>query len=52
MMATATGEPGLKTPTTLTAGNGSIMNHVVLLGALAVLAYLAHTVINTQDFNG
>lgn len=33
--------------------NSAVMNHLVLLGAVAALAYFAHTVIkHTQEFGG
>lgn len=36
-----------------TDDNSSMLNHLVLLGAVAMLGYLAHTVIkSTQDFTG
>ena len=36
-----------------TADQNSMINHLVLLGAVALLGYLAHTVLkHSQDFTG
>ncbi|XP_067947027.1 ubiquitin-conjugating enzyme E2 J2-like [Watersipora subatra] len=50
---TPSGSPAAPSTTMQTADNNSMMNHLVLLGAVAMLGYLAHTVLkHSQDLNG